>query len=191
MAKLYFRYGAMGSSKSANALMVHYNYEERHQKALLIKPAIDSRDGEKIIVSRCGLSSPCEYFCILYDERIRQYDCIIVDEAQFLTKQEVEHLIYIVDEWNIPVIAYGLRADFRGELFEGSAALLACADSIEEIKTVCWCGRKALYNARIQDGKVIKTGKQIVLGANDLYVGLCRKHWNKGILGTEQNHDQV
>lgn len=186
MAKLYFRYGAMGSSKSANALMVHYNYEERHQKALLIKPVLDARDGKKVIVSRCGLSSPCEYFSALYDESIRAYHCIIVDEAQFLTKQEVDHLIYIVDEWNIPVIAYGLRADFRGELFEGSAALLACADSIEEVKTVCWCGRKALYNARIQDGKVIKTGQQIVLGANDLYVGLCRKHWSNGMLGTEQ-----
>ncbi len=182
MAKLYFRYGAMGSSKSANALMVQYNYEERHQRVLLVKPAMDQRDGDKIIQSRCGLSATCEYFSILFSDQIDlcAYDCIIVDEAQFLTKKEVEHLTWIVDDLNIPVIAYGLRADFRGELFEGSAALLACADSIEEIKTICWCGKKATYNARIQNGQVVKTGEQIILGANDLYVSLCRRHWKSG-----------
>lgn len=188
MAKLYFRYGAMGSSKSANALMVKYNYEERKQNVLLLKPAIDIRDGEKVIRSRCGLEAPCEYFDFLYsqDFSARDYHCVIVDEAQFLRKQDVETLVRLVDEENLPVVAYGLRADFRGELFEGSQWLLAWADSIEEVKTICWCGKKATYNARVVDGKVVKTGEQILLGANDLYVGLCRRHWAEGKTGAEE-----
>lgn len=189
MAKLYFRYGAMGSSKSANALMVKHNYEERGQNVLLVKPELDQRDGEKVIHSRCGLSAECEYFDVLWREDIEQYQCIIIDEAQFLTKAEVLRLTDIVDAYGVPVIAYGLRADFRGELFEGSAALLAHADSIEEVKTICWCGKKALYNARIQNGKVVKTGEQIMLGANDLYIGLCRKHWKNGALSPQQNEE--
>lgn len=190
MAKLYFRYGAMGSSKSANALMVKHNYEERGQSVLLVKPEMDQRDGEKIIYSRCGLSSPCEYFDVLWQRTVEQYQCIIVDEAQFLTKDEVMRLTEIVDVHHVPVIAYGLRADFRGELFEGSAALLAHADSIEEVKTICWCGKKALYNTRIQNGKVVKTGKQIMLGADDLYIGLCRRHWKNGALSPEQDEER-
>jgi len=186
MAKLYFRYGAMGSSKSANALMVRYNYEERNQKVLLVKPDMDTRDGDRIVTSRCGLSAHCEYLEALYDRDIKQYDCVIVDEAQFLTKQQVERLVEIVDEENVPVIAYGLRADFRGELFPGSQWLLAWADTIEEIKTICWCGKKATYNARFdENGRITKEGEQIVLGANDRYVGLCRKHWKEGNLGPD------
>lgn len=184
MAKLYFRYGAMGSSKSANALMVKYNYEERHQKVLLLKPSLDRRDGETVIRSRCGLESPCAYFEIVYSDGFdaRHYDCIVVDEAQFLKKRDIEMLVRIVDEYGVPVVAYGLRADFKGDLFEGSQWLLAWADTIEEVKTICWCGRKATYNARVVDGKVVKTGEQIVLGANELYVGLCRTHWMSGML---------
>jgi thymidine kinase len=191
MAKLYFRYGAMGSSKSANALMVRYNYEERNQKVLLVKPELDKRDGERIVTSRCGLFAPCEYFDALYDRDVKQYDCVIVDEAQFLTKEQVERLVEIVDEEGVPVIAYGLRADFRGDLFEGSQWLLAWADTIEEIKTICWCGKKATFNARFdEEGNVTKVGEQIVLGANDRYVGLCRKHWKEGDLGPDwqKNH---
>ena len=184
MAKLYFRYGAMGSSKSANALMVKYNYEERNQKVLLLKPALDTRDGERVVTSRCGLSAPCEYFEALDKIDPREYDCVIVDEAQFLTKAQVERLVEIVDDLNVPVVAYGLRADFQGNLFEGSKWLLAWADTIEEVKTICWCGKKATYNARFDaDGNVVRTGEQIVLGANDRYVGLCRKHWKEGNLG--------
>lgn len=184
MAKLYFRYGAMGSSKSANALMVKYNYEERHQKVLLVKPSIDSRDGEKVVRSRCGLEAPCEYFEVLNQVDPRQFCCIVVDEAQFLTKAQVERLVEIVDDYNVPVVAYGLRADFQGNLFEGSQWLLAWADTIEEVKTICWCGKKATYNARFdENGRVTKQGEQIVLGANDRYVGLCRKHWKEGNLG--------
>ena len=185
MAKLYFRYGAMGSSKSANALMVKHNYEERHQKVLLLKPAVDKRDGETVILSRCGHNSPCDDFDFLYSDPFSpdNYQCIIVDEAQFLDKEDIERLVSLVEEYNLPVVAYGLRADFRGDLFEGSKWLLAWADSIEEVKTICWCGKKATYNARIIDGKVVKTGEQIVLGADDMYVGLCRKHWKQGELG--------
>lgn len=182
MAKLFFRYGAMGSSKTANAIMVQYNYQERGQKALMVKPRIDTRDGDRIVASRSGLSTPCIYMEELTEEIARQYNCILVDEAQFLTKAQVELLVTIVDSLNIPVIAYGLRADFRGNLFEGSTWLLAWADSIEEIKTVCWCGKKATFNARILDGKVIKDGDQIMLGGNESYTALCRRHWASGRL---------
>ncbi len=180
MAKLYFRYGAMGSSKTANAIMVRFNYIERGQKCIMLKPRLDTRDGERIVASRSGLTAQCYYMEEIDSLDLSGLDCIIVDEAQFLTKAQVEKLTYIVDEMDIPVIAYGLRADFRGELFEGSTWLMAWADSIEEIKTVCWCGKKATYNARLLGGKVIKTGEQIVLGGNESYVALCRKHWKSG-----------
>ena len=182
MAKLYFRYGAMGSSKTANAIMVQYNYHERGQNALMVKPRLDNRDGERIVGSRSGLSAPCIYMEELETVDLSAYNCIIVDEAQFLKKEQVAQLVQIVDEMNIPVICYGLRADFRGELFEGSTWLMAWADTIEEIKTVCWCGRKATCNARVVDGKVAREGEQIVLGGNESYVALCRRHWKTGEL---------
>ena len=186
MAKLYFRYGVMGSSKTANALMVRYNYEERGQEALLVKPELDQRDGARFVASRAGLSHPCIYFSDLRSMEpaaLKSYACIIVDEAQFLTREEVRYLTGLVDEQNIPVICYGLRADFKGELFPGSQELLSCADIIEEIKTICWCGKKATYNARFdENGTVLKEGEQVVLGAYDRYIGLCRKHWKEGNL---------
>ena len=182
MAKLYFRYGAMGSSKTANAIMVQYNYHERGQNALMVKPRLDNRDGERIVGSRSGLSAPCIYMEELDSVDLSAYNCIIVDEAQFLKKEQVARLVEIVDGMNIPVICYGLRADFRGELFEGSTWLMAWADTIEEIKTVCWCGRKATCNARVVDGKVAREGEQIVLGGNESYVALCRRHWKTGEL---------
>ena len=182
MAKLYFRYGAMGSSKTANAIMVQYNYQERGQNALMLKPQLDNRDGERVVGSRSGLSAPCRFVEELDSIDLSVYDCLIVDEAQFLTKAQVKKLVDIVDDRNIPVICYGLRADFMGNLFEGSQWLMAWADSIEEIKTVCWCGRKAIMNARVVDGKVAKAGEQIVLGGNESYVALCRKHWSRGEL---------
>ena len=186
MAKLYFRYGAMGSSKTANAIMVQYNYQERGQKALMLKPRLDSRDGARVVASRSGLSAPCAYVEELEGIDLDGCDCVIVDEAQFLTKAQVQALVDIVDGRNIPVICYGLRADFRGNLFEGSQWLMAWADTIEEIKTVCWCGRKAITNARILNGNVVKSGEQIVLGGNESYVALCRKHWAKGELAPEE-----
>ncbi|MDY3280647.1 MAG: thymidine kinase, partial [Eubacteriales bacterium] len=147
MAKLYFRYGAMGSSKTANAVMVQYNYQERGQKALMLKPRLDNRDGERVVGSRAGLHAACSYMEEIDQLPLRDYDCVIVDEAQFLKKAQVERLVEIVDQMNIPVICYGLRTDFQGNLFEGSQWLLAWADTIEEVKTVCWCGKKATCNA--------------------------------------------
>lgn len=182
MAKLYFRYGAMGSSKTANAIMVQYNYHERGQKALLLKPRLDSRDSGSIINSRSGLGAPCEYLENLDKLDVETYDCLIVDEAQFLTKSQVQQLVDVVDNCKIPVICYGLRTDFQGNLFEGSHWLLAWSDTLEEIKTVCWCGRKATHNARVADGKVVKEGTQILIGANEHYTALCRKHWSLGLL---------
>ena len=179
----------MGSSKSANALMARFNYEERGQKALMVKPRLDTRDGDHMVLSRIGLRYPCVYF----DEmekmsvpELREYACIIVDEAQFLTHEEVMRLVHIVDDLNIPVMCYGLRADFKGDLFPGSHALLIMADKLEEVKTVCWCGKKATFNARFdENGKVLKEGEQVVLGANDKYIGLCRRHWMEGNLGPD------
>ncbi len=189
MAKLYFRYGVMGSSKSANALMVRYNYEERGQRALMVKPMLDQREGQSIVNSRIGLTYPCIWFEDLEGmtrEEIQSYQCVIVDEAQFLTREQVRYLTDIVDDMGVPVICYGLRADFKGDLFPGSEALLTWADIIEEVKTICWCGKKALCNARFDaNGVVLKEGEQVVLGANDCYIGLCRKHWKAGDLGPD------
>ena len=189
MAQLFFKYGAMGSSKTANALMVRFNYEERGQKTLLVKPRMDTRDGDHMIHSRIGLSHPCVYFDEMRtrsDEDLKQYACIIVDEAQFLTREEVMYLVHLVDDCEIPVVCYGLRADFRGELFPGSYQLLVMADKLEEVKTICWCGKKAAFNARFDKrGRVLKEGEQVVLGANDTYIGLCRKHWALGDLGPD------
>lgn len=191
MAKLHFRYGAMGSSKTANALMVEYNYRERGKKALLVKPGIDSRDGGRTIRSRIGLEKEGIYLEELVeknDNEIREYDCIIVDEAQFATKSQVEFLVHIVDDLDIPVICYGLRTDFREEFFEGSMWLMAWADAIDEVKTVCWCGHSASCNARFgEDGKIVRTGEQVVLGSNDKYAALCRKHYHEGNFGPKMN----
>lgn len=185
MAKLYFRYGAMGSSKTANALMVRFNYEERGQKALLVKSGIDKRDGELIIRSRIGLEKECitlEELMKYDDELLKLYNCVIVDEAQFASKEQIDRLSDIADFLDIPVICYGLRTDFKNELFSGSERLLAIADEIEEIKTVCWCGKKAICNARYNENGIVRNGKQVMLGANDSYISLCRKHFKLGQL---------
>ena len=188
MAKLFFRYGAMGSSKTANALMVEYNYQERGKIALLAKPQLDVRDGDKIVGSRMGLRKECvwtEELLQFQDEEILKYDCIIIDEAQFCTKEQIEHFVHIADDLNVPVICYGLRADFRNEPFEGSKWLLAWADIIEEIKTVCWCGKAAKCNARYNERGIVRSGEQVFIGGNDSYVALCRKHWTEGNLGPD------
>lgn len=186
MAKLYFRYGAMGSSKTANALMVKYNYEERGQKVLMAKPSTDTRNGKHTVYSRCGLESECVLFSEITEEMLSDVDCLIVDEAQFLTKEDVEFIVHIVDDLATPVVCYGLRADFRGDLFPGSQWLLAWADTIEEVKTICWCGKKAIWNARFDENGIIKEGEQVVLGANEKYTSLCRKHWREGKLGPDK-----
>lgn len=193
MAKLYFRHGAMGSSKTANALMVAYNYFERGKSALLAKPRIDTRD-VGVVRSRMGLEQECVYvedLIKMSDEEIRAYDCVIVDEAQFCTKSDIEFFLHIVDDLERPVICYGLRTDFRRELFEGSMWLLAWADVIEELKTVCWCGQGANCNTRFTaDGKVIRSGAQVVVGGNDSYTALCRRHYKEGKLGFV-NHQSI
>lgn len=188
MAKLYFYYGAMGSSKTANALMTHFNYEEVGQKALLCKPQIDIRDGVGVVHSRIGLSEPCisvEELEKMSEQDIRAYDCIIVDEVQFATPEQVDFLSDIVDFMDVPVVCYGLRADFQNKLFPGSEKLIAIADIIQELKTVCWCGRKATCNTRYNENGVVRSGPQVMLGANDSYVALCRKHYKLGMLGPE------
>ena len=189
MAQLYFKFGAMGSSKSANALMARFNYEERGQDTLLVKPQLDTRDGDHMVRSRIGLEHPCIYFHEMQqmaDSDLQKFACIIVDEAQFLSKEDVDYLVHVVDDLGIPVICYGLRADFKGELFPGSYELLVMADKLEEVKTICWCGKKAMFNARFdENGKVLKEGAQVVLGANDKYIGLCRRHWIAGELGPD------
>ena len=196
MAKLYFRYGAMGSSKSANILMVRYNYEERGQYAVLLKPRTDNRDGEHEIQSRIGLSAPAEYvdeflkeIAEFWDDEISEYtyhgkrvDAILVDEAQFLSPEEVDTLSDIVDSYNIPVLCYGLRTDFLNHLFPGSRRLMEIADVIEEVPTVCWCGKRAQCNTRYANGKIVREGAQIMLGSNESYVALCRKHYKEGKL---------
>lgn len=186
MAKLYFRYGAMGSSKTANALMVEYNYRERGKRALLVKSAIDTRDGERVLRSRMGLEKECiwaEELVLMPEEEICTYDCVIVDEAQFCSKEQIEFFVHLVDDLEIPVICYGLRADFKNQLFPGSMWLLAWADVIEEIKTVCWCGRAAKCNARYNAKGIVREGAQVLLGGNDSYIALCRKHLREGNLG--------
>ena len=187
MAKLYFRYGAMGSSKTANAVMVQYNYRERGCEVLMLKPKLENRDGATIVRSRCGLEAECRFVEDLDSISLDGISCVIVDEAHFLTSAQVRRLVDIVDERDIPVICYGLRTDFRGELFEGSRELLCWADTIEEIKTICWCGRKATFNARVHDGKIVREGEQILLGGNSTYISLCRKHWKSGELGDAPN----
>ena len=187
MAKLYFRYGAMGSSKTANAVMVQYNYQERGRKVLMLKPKLENRDGATIVRSRCGLEAQCRFVEELGEISLDGIECVIVDESHFLTAEQVKQLVDIVDERDIPVICFGLRSDFRGELFEGSRELLRWADTIEEIKTICWCGRKATFNARVQDGHMVREGEQIMMGGNSAYVSLCRRHWREGNLGSFQN----
>lgn len=185
MAKVYFYYGAMGSSKSANALMKHYNFKEKGKNPILLKSEIDTRDGKSIIKSRIGLESECillKDFVAFSAEEIKQYDFIVLDEAQFATKEQIDFLSNIADYYNIPVHCYGLRTDFKGELFCGSQRLLAIADIIEEIKTVCWCGEDATCNARYNENGIVLNGSQIELGANDKYVSVCRKHYKMGKL---------
>ena len=187
MSKLYFRYGAMGSSKTANALMVRYNYEEKGKNAVLLKPMLDNRDGERVVKSRMGLEYPCEFVEDFLEKTKDKkdwsdIDAIIVDEAQFLTKEQVERFSDIVDFNGVPVICYGLRTDFSSSLFPGSMRLMELADKIEEIPTVCWCGRRAHFNARISDGKIVREGEQVFIGANESYISLCRKHFKEGKL---------
>ena len=193
MAKLYFKYGAMGSSKTAQALITKYNYEENDLKVWLIKPSADVRDGAATLRSRIGLEAQVEVIPPEIDvlerfvrEKEGSCDVIIVDECQFLTEAQIDQLRAIVDEHNVPVMCFGLRTDFQTKLFPGSLRLMEVADTIQEIKTICDCGAKATVNARIDgEGHIVTQGAQVVLGANDKYIGLCRRHWVAGDLGPD------
>ena len=189
MAKLYFKYGAMGSSKTAQALITKYNYEENDLSVWLLKPSADTRDGETILRSRIGLEAEVEIIPpetdvlqLFRDTRLGKCDVIIVDECQFLTQQQIDQLRSIVDEHNIPVMCFGLRTDFQTKLFPGSLRLMEVADTIQEIKTICDCGAKATVNARIDStGHIVTQGAQVVLGGNDSYIAMCHKCYVRGI----------
>ncbi len=188
MAKIYFKYGAMGSSKTAQALITKYNYEENDMKVWLIKPSADVRDGAQILRSRIGLEAQVDVMApdtdILAQFRAKQLgscNVVIVDECQFMTPAQIDQLRAIVDEHSIPVICFGLRTDFQTRLFPGSRRLMEVADCIEEIKTMCDCGAKATVNARISDGYIVTEGAQVVLGGNDSYIAMCHRCYKIGI----------
>ena len=193
MAKLYFKYGAMGSSKTAQALITKFNYEERGMKVWLVKPSLDDRDGALYLRSRIGLTAECtpikpsddifELFAL--DEY--HADVIIADECQFFTPENVNQLRRIVDELDVPVLCFGLRTDFLTKLFPGSMRLFEVADSISEIKTICSCGRKADVNARIdENGRIVTEGSQVLLGGNDSYIAMCHSCWQNAIEGQKR-----
>ena len=188
MAKLYFKYGAMGSSKTAQALITKYNYEENDMSVWLLKPSTDTRDGAKVVRSRIGLQAEAQIAtpeCNVYElfRSTWQQPChvIIVDECQFMTPAQVEQLRAIVDDFAVPVLCFGLRTDFKTKLFPGSMRLMELADVIEEIKTMCDCGAKASVNARISDGFIVTEGAQVVLGGNDCYIAMCHRCYQNGI----------
>ena len=187
MAKLYFKYGAMGSSKSAQALITKFNYEELGMSVWLIKPSIDTRDGADVIRSRIGLEAKAQV--ITPEQNIEEayhaagkHDVIIADEAQFFTPEQIDQLRELVDLENLPVLCFGLRTDFLTHFFPGARRLMELADSLTEIKTVCACGRKATVNARIDEtGRIITQGDQVFLGGNDSYVAMCHQCWKRKI----------
>lgn len=194
MAKLYFKYGAMGSSKTAQALITKFNYEERGMKVWLIKPSLDNRDGERMIKSRIGLFAECQPIdkgddlFTLFTEEHAEADVIIADECQFFTEAHVDALRRVVDECDIPVLCFGLRTDFLCHLFTGSKRLFEVADSVAEIKTICSCGAKATVNARLDDQmRIVTQGDQVMLGGNDCYVAMCHKCWREQI----KQHNEI
>ena len=192
MAKLYFNYSSMNAGKSTMLLQANHNYIERGMKPEIFTSNLDSRFGKGEIVSRIGLKSKSNIFTTKTDIYIEIYnlkikknvDCVLIDEAQFLTKDQVSQLGKIVDLLNIPVLTFGIRTDFQGNLFEGSKYLLAWADNLREIKTICHCGRKATMVLRLnENGQIVKEGSQIEIGGEEKYVSVCRKHFNEKNIG--------
>jgi len=185
MAKLYFRYSTMGAGKSLDLLKTAYNYEERDKYVILFTSGLDNRYGTKKITSRVGISREAHIFddsTNIYEfvsENCIGCDCVLIDESQFLTKEQVWQLTDIVDELQCDVITYGLRSDFRGEPFEGSIYLMTLADEIEELKTICKYGDKASMNMRLSEGKPIFDGNKVMIGGNDSYLPVCRTHYKK------------
>ena len=192
MAKLYFNYSSMNAGKSTMLLQANHNYQERGMSTIIYTSSVDDRYGKKEIVSRIGLKAESNIFSIdtnIYEEVIsfnkdKGVDCVLIDEAQFLSKDQVAQLGQIVDDLDIPVLTFGIRTDFKGNLFEGSEYLLAWADNLKEIKTVCHCGRKATMVLRLdKNGNVIEEGDQIEVGGNEKYVSICRKHFYEKNIG--------
>lgn len=190
MAKLYFHYSTMNAGKSTALLQASHNYRERGMETLLMTAQLDTRAGRGQIASRIGIAEPAETFSASDDLFIRlsaalaakPCACIFLDEAQFLTEPQVWQLARVVDDLGVPVMCYGLRVDFRGKLFPGSAALLALADEMREVRTICHCGRKAtMVVRRGPDGVALRDGAQVQIGGNDTYVSLCRRHWREAI----------
>lgn len=186
--KLYFRYGTMGSAKTAMLLTTAYNFEERHVDYLCLKPVVDTREKDNIIRSRIGIERRCEWIYAstnlydmardLYRREGRIVDWYLIDEAQFLSEQQVDQLSRVVDDFGSNVVCYGLRTDFQSHLFEGSRRLFEIADTIDEIKSTCNCGHKTIVNARIDaEGNIVSEGAQVEIGGNDRYVAVCRKCW--------------
>ena len=192
MAKLYFKYGAMGSSKSAQALITKFNYEELGMTVWLIKPSVDTRDGADVVKSRIGLSATAQIITPEADiieeyHKVGRHDVIIADEAQFFTPAQIDQLRELVDDEDLPVLCFGLRTDFLTHFFPGAQRLMELADSLTEIKTVCACGRKATVNARIdENGRVTTQGDQVLLGGNDRYIAMCHKCWKNRIRKQQQ-----
>lgn len=194
MAQLYYRYSTMNAGKSIELIKVAYNYEERGKNVMTLVPSVDDRYGRGVITSRIGVqrealivnntSNILELF--IEENEKKKIDCVLVDECQFLKKHHVLELVEIVDSFDVPVLAYGLKNDFRNEMFEGSYYMLIYADKIEEIKTICWCGRKVTMVAKVARGKIVKQGEQVMIGGNDMYISLCRKHYNDGRLGPDR-----
>jgi len=192
MAKLYFNYSSMNAGKSTALLQANHNYLERGMKTKMFTFSGDNRYEENKIVSRIGISADANSFSeatdlfqkLIEDKELKKIKCVLIDEAQFLKKNQVAQLGKIVDELDIAVLAFGIRTDFQGELFEGSKYLLAWADNLKEIKTVCWCGRKATMVVRLDSkGNILSEGQQLEIGGNEKYVPLCRAHFNKKDLG--------
>ena len=190
MAKLYFYYSAMNAGKTTTLLQSSHNYAERGMTTLLLKPLIDDREGLNVIRSRVGLEAEAMNFekddnllqTIEVQHKTNTLNCVLVDEAQFLTRDQVIQLGDVVDRLEIPVLCYGLRTDFLGELFEGSRFLLAWADELREIKTVCHCGKKAIMTVRLnEEGKPLQAGEQIQIGGNESYVSMCRRHFKSSL----------
>lgn len=193
MAKLYFKFGAMGSSKTAQALITKFNYEENDMKVLLLKPSIDNRDGARIVKSRIGLKNDAvaigtnENIYETYEKHYSDCNVIIVDECQFLSPEQVDQLSDIVITKDIPVLCFGLSTDFTTHLFPGSKRLFEIAESIQEIKSICTCGSKATVNARFDDkGRIVTEGSQVCIGGNERYVAMCRRCWLKRLAQQKQ-----
>ena len=202
MSNLFFYYSAMNAGKTTSLLQSSYNYQERGMQTLLFTPELDDRDGIGTIASRIGLKTRAlpfpqdfDFYTFVADKMKKSGNnirCILVDEAHFLTKEQVHQLANVCDDLNIPVLCYGLRSDFQGEPFEGSKYLMVLAEKLVELKTICFCGRKATMNLRVDEsGQPVRMGAQIQIGGNDSYIAMCRRHYNEAMNGKLEDVDTI